>query len=312
VGWKASNIPDLSGRVAVVTGGNRGLGLATSRQLAAHGATVVIGARNMSRAEAACGAIREETPNAHVEVRPLDLASLASVRSFAEGVLADHPRVDLLFCNAGVMACPEGLTADGLETQIGTNFFGHFALTMRLVPALIAAADASPAGARVVCTTSMARVQAKSFDPENIQLRGPYNPWAAYANSKRAVLEFAIELERRLGERGVHGFGADPGLSRTDLQTTAAASMDSSQHRFWVRMMFLAQSAEKGALDQLRAGTDPRAPGGVLYAPRWISFGSPVVRRLTGPITSAAEHRALWELAERETGITLESVLPAR
>ena len=312
MGWKATDIPDLSGRVAVVTGGNRGLGFATSRKLAAHGATVVIGARNMARAEIACGAIGDETPGARVEVRPIDLASLASVRSFAAGVLAEHPRVDLLFCNAGVMACPEGRTAEGFETQIGTNFYGHFALTMLLVPALIAAADASPAGARVVCTTSMARFTAKNFDPEDLQLRGHYDPWAAYSNSKRAVLEFAIELERRLGGRGVHGFGADPGLSKTELQTTAAASMQSFQHRFWVRMMFLAQSAEKGALDQLRAGTDPRARGGVLYAPRWISFGSPIVRRLTGPITSAPEHRALWQLAERETGITLASVLPPR
>ena len=317
MGWSERDIPSLSGRVAVVTGGNRGLGFVTARALAAHGATVVIGARNMARAEAACGAIGDAVPDARVEVRPLDLASLANVQAFAEAALADHPRIDLLFCNAGVMACPEGRTADGFETQLGTNFFGHFALTMRLVPALLAAAEASiaagrpGAGARVITTSSIARFTARHFDVENLQLRDHYDPWAAYSNSKRAVLEFAFELDRRLGARGVHGLAADPGYSHTELQTTAAASMDGFQHRLWTRLLFVAQSPEMGALGQLRAATDPRARGGVLYAPKWLTFGPPVARRLIGSITNADEHRALWELAERETGITLASVLPA-
>jgi NAD(P)-dependent dehydrogenase (short-subunit alcohol dehydrogenase family) len=316
VGWNASDIPDLSGRVAVVTGGNGGLGLATCRQLAAHGALVVMGARNMDKAEAACGLIRAETPTAQVESRPLDLASLASVKSFAAEVAASHPQVHMLFNNAGLMAIPEATTADGFEMQYGTNFLGHFALTMGLLPALVAAAsagsggaggDRSTGGARVVCTSSIARFMAGRFDLADLEMRGHYSPWTAYGISKRAMLEFAFELDRRLAPHGVRGFAADPGFSRTQLQTTSAAAMHSLQHRLWVGLLFI---AEMGALPQLRAATDPGARGGHLYAPRWLSFGTPVVRKVAGRIADAAEHAALWNLAERETGVSLASSLP--
>ncbi len=308
MGWKASDIPDLSGRVAVVTGGNGGLGLAASRQLAAHGALVVIAARNLAKAEAACGQIRSETPNAQVEIHHLDLGSLSSVASFASDVAAAHPQIHVLLNNAGLMAVPEGTTADGFETQFGTNYLGHFALTMRLLPALSAAA-AETGEARVVCMTSIARTTAGKFDLADLQLRGHYKPWTAYGISKRAMLEFAFELDRRLGPRGIHGFAADPGFSRTQLQTTSAESMRSLQHRFWVAALVMAQSADMGALPELRAATDPRATGGKLYAPRWMSFGSPVVRKVGGRIANAEEHAALWELSERETGLSLESAL---
>jgi NAD(P)-dependent dehydrogenase (short-subunit alcohol dehydrogenase family) len=305
MGWRVEDIPDLSGRVAVVTGGNGGLGLITCRRLVAHGARVVMGARNAAKAEAARSLIRAETPGADVEIGRLDLASLHSVREFAAGVLAAHPRVDILFNNAGVMAVPEGLTADGFETQFGTNFLGHFALTMRLLPGLAAAG--ADGGARVVCTTSIARFMARRFDLADLELRGHYDPWVAYGISKRAVLEFAFELDRRLGPRGIHGFAADPGYARTDLQTTAASSMDSFQHRFWTRMLVVAQPAEMGALSQLRAGTDPKARPGVLYAPKWLMFGRPVIRRVVGSIANPHEHAALWELAERGTGLSLDA-----
>jgi len=308
MGWNAQDIPDLTGRVAVVTGGNRGLGLVTSRTLAARGALVVIGARNMAKAEAARAAIGAESPDARIELRALDLASLASVRSFAETVVGEHPSVHMLFCNAGVMAVPEGTTVDGFETQVGTNFLGHFALTMRLLPGLAAAG--AEGGARVVCTTSIARFAVRRFDLADLQLRGHYDPWAAYGISKRAMLEFAFELDRRLAGRGIHGFAADPGYSHTELQTTAAASVDSFQHRLWARLLFMAQSPERGALSQLRAATDPRARGGTLYAPKWLTFGSPVVRRVFGSIADPGEQAALWDLAERETGLRLAESLP--
>jgi NAD(P)-dependent dehydrogenase (short-subunit alcohol dehydrogenase family) len=309
MGWQASDMPDMTGRVAVVTGGNGGLGLVTSHQLAAHGALVVMGARDLAKAEAAGDLIRDETSGGRVEIVRLDLASLESVREFAEKVLAAHPRVDVLFNNAGVMAVPEGVTADGFETQFGTNYLGHFALTMRLLPALVAAG--ADGGARVVCTTSIARFTAGRFDLADLQLRGHYDPWGAYAISKRAMLEFAFELDRRFSSRGIRGFAADPGYSRTGLQTTAAASMDSFQHRLWTRLLFIANPAELGALSQLRAGTDPAARGGVLYAPKWLSFGPPVARRIVGSIANPAEHAALWELAERETGLSLDATLAA-
>ena len=312
MGWKASDIPDLTGRVAVVTGGNGGLGLATARQLAAHGALVVIGARNLAKAEAASKTILSASPGATVDIRPLDLSSLASVTAFAAEVRTDYPAIHLLFNNAGVMACPEGKTADGFETQFGTNHLGHFVLTLRLLPALIAAGAAGAAGAeaRVVSTTSMARFTAGKFDLADLQLRGHYDPWTAYGISKRANLEFALELDRRMAGRGVRAFAADPGLSRTDLQPTAARSMKSFQHRFWeIATRLVGQSALMGAMSQLRAATDPAAVGGTLYAPRWFSFGAPVVTEVKGRMADPAEQAALWELSERETGVTLASIL---
>jgi NAD(P)-dependent dehydrogenase (short-subunit alcohol dehydrogenase family) len=309
MGWKASDIPDLTGRVAVVTGGNGGLGLATSRQLAAHGARVVIGARNLEKAEAARKAIESEVPGASVEIRPLDLSSLASVAAFAKEVQAVHPAIHLLFNNAGLMAVPEGRTVDGFETQFGTNHLGHFALTLQLLPALLAAA-AGGTEARVVSTSSLGRVTAGKFDLADLQLRGHYNPWTAYGISKRANLEFAVELDRRLAGRGVRGFAADPGFSKTGLQKTARRSTKSMRHRFWdVLIRLTGQPARMGALPQLRAATDPKALGGRLYAPRWITFGAPVVRGIRGRMADPAEHAALWELSERETGITLASIL---
>src|ERR1035437_5370502 len=215
--WKASNVPDLSGKVAVVTGGNGGLGLETSRQLAAHGGPVGVGARNLDKPEAARTTILAAVPNAPLEVRQLDLGSLKSVAAFASAVKAAHPRVDLLFNNAGVMAVKEGTTADGFETQFGTNVLGHYALTVQLLPALLA--SGAP---RVVNTTSTARFQAGKYDLSNPHMHGCYDPWQAYGMSKRANLQFAFELNRRLKDRGLAAFAADPGFSKTDLQPASA------------------------------------------------------------------------------------------
>lgn len=307
MGWKASDIPDQSGKTAVVTGGNGGLGLAASLQLAAHGAHVVIGARNLDKADTARRKIQSAVPGASVEVVPLDLASLASVAAFAATVTATHPRLDLLFNNAGVMAVKEGVTVDGFETQFGTNQLGHFALTMQLLPALLAAP--SP---RVVCMTSTARYVAGKYDLSNPHMHGCYDAWDAYGLSKRANLQFAFELNRRLKDRGLAAFAADPGLSKTDLQPASARANNGLAQRFWIlAVKFGGQSAARGTLPQLRAGTDPAAVGGTLYAPRWISVGSPVVRGVSKRIADPIQLVRLWELCECETGITLQSVLAA-
>jgi NAD(P)-dependent dehydrogenase (short-subunit alcohol dehydrogenase family) len=305
MGWKASEIPDLSGKTAVVTGGNGGLGLETSRQLAAHGAHVVIGARNLDKAETARREIEASVPGASLEIRPLDLGSLASIAAFAAAVKAAHPRIDLLFDNAGVMGVKEGTTADGFETQFGTNQLGHFALTMHLLPALLAA----PAP-RVVSTTSTARWLAGKYDLSNPHMRGCYDPWEAYGMSKRANLQFAFELNRRLKDRGLAAFAADPGFSKTDLQGTAARANNGFRQWFWVvAVKIMGQPASMGALPQLRAATDPTAVGGTLYAPRWITLGAPVVRGVGKEIDNPAQMTQLWELSERETGLSLDSVL---
>jgi NAD(P)-dependent dehydrogenase (short-subunit alcohol dehydrogenase family) len=305
MGWQARDIPDQSGRVAVVTGGNGGLGLATVRQLAEHGAHVVIAARNLDKAEAARKAVEASVPGASLEIRQLDLGSLASIAAFAAAVKAAHHRIDLLFNNAGLMAVPEGKTADGFETQFGTNHLGHFALTMQLLPALLAA----PA-ARVVSTTSIARFIAGKYDLTNPHMRGCYGPWTAYGMSKRANLQFALELNRRLSGRTVSAYAADPGFSKTDLQTTSAKAMDRLQQRFWlIAVRVIGQPASNGALCQLRAGTDPAAVGGTLYAPRWRSFGAPVVRKVGSRMRKPDELVALWDLSERETGLSLEKAI---
>ena len=305
MGWKASDIPDQSGKTAVVTGGNGGLGQATVCHLAAHGAHVIIGARNLDKAEAARKEIESDVPGASLEICHLDLGSLASIAAFARDVKAAHSAIDLLFNNAGLMAVPEGKTVDGFEIQFGTNHLGHFALTLQLLPALLAA----PA-ARVVSTSSIARFTAGKYDLTNPHMRGCYNPWAAYGMSKRANLQFALELNRRMAGRTVTAYGADPGFSRTNLQATSAKAMNGLQQRFWVLASpLVAQRAANGALPQLRAGTDPAAVGGTLYAPRWFSFGAPVVRKVGPKIDNPAQLVQLWELSERETGISLKAAL---
>jgi NAD(P)-dependent dehydrogenase (short-subunit alcohol dehydrogenase family) len=305
MGWKASNIPDLSGKTAVVTGGNGGLGLETARQLAAHGALVVIGARNLAKAESARTDLESTVPSARLEIRQLDLGSLASVASFAAEVKAAHPVIDLLFNNAGVMAVPEGKTVDGFETQFGTNVLGHFALTMHLLPALLAV----PAP-RVVFTTSTARWQAGRYDLNNPHMHGCYDPWEAYGMSKRADLQLAFELNRRLQDRGLTAYAADPGFSKTDLQQASVRANPGFMQRFWERMTaIMGQSAAMGVLPQLRAATDSAAIGGTLYAPRWITFGAPIVRGVGKKINNPAQMQQLWELCECETGVTLQSSL---
>ena len=305
MGWKASNIPSQSGKVAVITGGNGGLGLETARQLAAHGATVVIGARNLDKAESARVQIESTVPGAAIEVLQLDLCSLASIAAFAAAVKAAHPKLELLFNNAGVMAVKEGTTADGFETQFGTNHLGHFALTMHLLPALLAA----PA-ARVISTTSTARWRAGKYDLSNPHMHGCYDPWDAYGLSKRANLQFAFELNRRLEDRGLTAYAADPGFSKTDLQVVSVQANDGFMQRFWRDMTaIMGQSAAMGALPQLRAGTDPAAVGGTLYAPRWITFGAPVVRGVGPGMRKPEQLVQLWEISERETGLSLDAAI---
>ncbi|HKA69323.1 MAG TPA: oxidoreductase [Actinomycetes bacterium] len=303
--WTEADIPDQTGRVAVVTGANGGLGLETARALAANGAHVVLAARNPERAGRAQAGILAAHPAAALEVGQLDLGSLASIRTFAERLRARHPRVDLLVNNAGVMATPEGRTEDGFETQFGVNHLGHFALTALLLPALLSA----PAG-RVVTVTSTARHMGRPVDPDNPHLRGRYNAWRAYGQSKLANVHFALGLQQRLHEAGAAtiSLAAHPGLSNTDLQAASVrGSAGGTGQRFWHWLAaHTGMIPALGALPQLRAATEPQARGGQLYAPRFVNFGPPVRRPLLiGPRDRAAI-RTLWAVSEQESGITLD------
>jgi NAD(P)-dependent dehydrogenase (short-subunit alcohol dehydrogenase family) len=203
---------DLGGKRALVTGATAGLGVETARALAAHGAAVTLTARDMDRGEAVAQTIRDSTGNPHVDVMSMELGSLDSVRRFADAWLDRYDTLNLLINNAGVMACPQGITEDGFELQFGTNHLGHFLLTNLLVPALVKGAPA-----RVVCLSSRAHHMA-GIDFEDIGFAfRDYDKWVAYAQSKTANVLFAVALDKRLAGRGVRAFAVHPGVIETEL-----------------------------------------------------------------------------------------------
>jgi NAD(P)-dependent dehydrogenase (short-subunit alcohol dehydrogenase family) len=305
VAWTEKDIPDLTGRTAVVTGANGGLGFQTALALAGAGAHVVLAARDPAKTAAAVARITARYPAASLEVVPLDLGDLSAVTTAADAVLARHERVDLLVDNAGVMAMPQRTTADGFEMQLGVNHLGHWALTAHLMPALLRA----PA-ARVVTVTSTARHRARRLDPADPHLRRDYGPWSSYARSKMANLHFGLGLQQRFASAGVAAASllAHPGLTNTDLQARSVREGGAGR----TGALFEALTARsgmtpfEGARPQLRAATDLRARGGELYAPRYGSHG-PAVRR---PIVRRADLQeqidVLWQVSERETGVPLQ------
>jgi len=305
VAWTTADIPSLAGRTAVVTGANGGLGLETARALAGAGAHVVMAARDQTRAKAAHADIVRGDASASLEIVPLDLASLRSVREASERILSRHERIDILVNNAGVMAVPERQTEDGFEMQLGVNHLGHYALTALLLPALLRA----PA-ARVVSVTSTAHHMGRAVDPANPHLRGSYGPWKAYGQSKLANFHFAIGLQRRFQAAGrtASSLMAHPGLSDTDLQARSvqASGGGPSQKFFHVLAGRTGMTPAEGALPQIRAATDPRAKGGELYAPRFVNNGPPVRRPVLRRIGLARAIDKLWQVSERETGLKLE------
>jgi protochlorophyllide reductase len=293
-GWSAADIPDLSGRVAVVTGANRGLGREVTRYLAGRGARVIMACRDEAGGEAAAAVLRAGGLQGALDVRPLDLASLASVETFAAGLVGES-RLDVLANNAGLMAIDRGLTADGFETHIGVNHLGHFALTARLLPLLLATA-----GSRVVTMSSMgARLGHVDVD-DLLWERRPYERWQAYLQSKLANLLFTLELDRRLRTAGAatSALAAHPGGARTSLGHHGR-SWTNKLVPLWTPFL---QPAWRGALGLLRAATDPAARGGEYYGPLFQVWGPPVretpSRRARDPELAAA----LWERSERLTG----------
>lgn len=246
--WTTTDIPDQTGRTIVVTGANSGLGEATARELAAHGASVVLACRSTAKGEAAAARMSGD-----VTVRELDLADLASVRRFAEQTAA----VDVLINNAGIMAVPQGRTADGFESQLGTNFLGHFALTGLLLPTITD---------RVVTLSSGAhRIGRIVLDDLNWERRR-YRRWAAYGQSKLADLMFAYELGRRLDAAGspIRSLAAHPGYAATELQSHTETFQDAAMK---ILNRVVAQSAADGALPTLFAATSPEASNGEFYGP---------------------------------------------
>jgi NAD(P)-dependent dehydrogenase (short-subunit alcohol dehydrogenase family) len=307
--WSAADIPNQSGRIAVVTGANGGLGLEVARELARAGAHVVMAARDPRKTEAAVASILAGAPGSSLEVQPLDLASLASVRRAAASILATQPTIDVLVNNAGLMGVPEQRTEDGFEMQLGVNHLGHFAMTALLLPALLRSSDA-----RVVTVTSWGREAGRPVDPDNPHLAGRYDPWRAYGQSKLANVHFGLELDRRFRAAGLpaRSLVVSPGFVHTDLQARSARESGGWTQRFFhATVRGLGMSPARGALPLLRAATDPNVEGGAFYAPRFVSWGSPVRRPLFRSTRNAHHMATLWRVSERETGITFDVGEPA-
>jgi NAD(P)-dependent dehydrogenase (short-subunit alcohol dehydrogenase family) len=306
-----ATVPDLSGRLAVVTGSNSGLGFGLARRLSAAGADVVMAIRNRAKGEAAIDEIRATVPKAKLTIKPLDLSSLAGVAALGEQLNADGRPIDILINNAGVMTPPtRDTTADGFELQFGSNHLGHFALTEHLLP-LLRAAD----HARVVSLSSLAARQGRiHFDDP--QFEKSYTPMGAYGQSKLAVLMFARELDRRSKEAGwgILSNAAHPGLTKTNLQISGPShgrskpsTMEQLYKLSWRLTPFLWQEIDEGILPALYAATSPQAEGGAFYGPHGIyeaSGGGVTAAKVPARARSEADCRQLWELSEKLTGVS--------
>jgi len=309
--WTAADIPSQTGRIAVVTGANGGLGLETARALAGAGAHVIMAARDQAKAAAAAERIRSSVPEASLELVALDLSSLESVRVAAELISGRYETVDLLVNNAGVMGIPERRSADGFEMQFATNHLGHWALTAQLLPAVGRAA-----AGRVVTVTSTAHHMGRPVDPANPNLEGRYRPWRAYGQSKLANYHFGIGLHRILTAAGspVASLIAHPGLSNTDLQVVSVRETGGGRSQRVAHLLSsrTGMTAADGALPQLRAATDPSARSGEFYAPRFVNNGPPVRRPVLRRWDLDKGIARLWEVSERATGLRIEAPGPGR
>jgi NAD(P)-dependent dehydrogenase (short-subunit alcohol dehydrogenase family) len=300
--WTAEQIPDQSGRVAIVTGANSGLGAVTARELARAGARVVLGCRNLQKGELARRAMETAVPGAQLELEELDLASLDSVRAFAERFRSAHEGLDLLINNAGLMATPRRRTADGFELQFGTNHLGHFALTGLLIGTMEGRDDA-----RVITLSSSPAYRLGHIAFDNLGGERRYFRWNAYTQSKLANLMFMLELDRRLRAAGstTKSLGAHPGYAATNLQSSGPPLVDRLVMQVFNRVV--AQSAEMGALSTLYAATEPGLAGGTFIGPDGFleQRGDP---QRVQPSRAAQDQnvaRRLWEVSEQMTGVRL-------
>lgn len=290
--WKPTDMPDQQGKVAVVTGSNSGIGFWAALRLAEAGAQVTLACRNRTKATEARDRIVERAPHATVNIALLDLANLADVERFSTEFSAHHDRLDLLINNAGIMIPPYGLTPQGHELQLGTNHLGHFALTGRLLPTLLA----SPAPRVVTVASTAHRIGRINFNDLHHSKR--YIPWLAYGQSKLANLLFAYELDRRLASAhsAAMSTAAHPGFASTGITRESA----------WIPFFepLFGQNADTGAWPTLRAATDPDAPRGSYWGPRWCFqlWGPPKLVGSSRASRNRDSAEALWRASEELTG----------
>lgn len=298
VHWTTADIPDQTGRVAVITGANTGLGLETARALAAARAQVVLAVRDLDKGAAAVDEIAKTVPGGNVALQRLDLSSLADIRAAARQLGSDYPRIDLLINNAGVMYPPKSTTADGFDLQFGTNHLGHFALTGLLLENLTAVR-----GSRIVTVSSNGHKFRAAIHFDDLQWDRGYSRVGAYAQSKLANLLFTYELQRRLVAAGAEtaALASHPGASGTELMRHITFGPEV----FTEAALKIAQSPAMGALPSLRAATDPAATGGQYYGPSGFGEfrGYPKVVRSSKQSHDVALQQRLWSVSEELTGV---------
>ena len=299
--WTEADIPDIKGRHFVVTGGNSGLGFETVRALSTRGATVTLACRNIEKGNSARDAIVKQFGPVEIDVRELDLASLTSIRDFAAH-LATSP-IDVLINNAGIMAPPKNHTADGFESQLGTNHLGHFALTAQLWSGLM-----KSEAPRVVTVSSnahkMSQMKAGRMKWDDLMSEKSYSAWGAYAQSKLANLLFAFELQRRAEAAKLIKFksiAAHPGYSSTNLSLSVAPTAPGLVRKISRSVEnVIAQDATMGALPQLYAATELNVPGGAYIGPDGFGEwrGYPKIVNAAAPAKDLADAKKLWQISE--------------
>ncbi|MEV0669279.1 SDR family NAD(P)-dependent oxidoreductase [Mycobacterium sp. NPDC050441] len=299
--WTSRHLPDQTGRVAVITGANTGIGFETAAALAGKGARVVLAVRDRDKGAEAAARIRERTSRADIDILSLDLTSMRSVHSAASELKAAYSKIDLLINNAGVMLTPKRVTEDGFELQFGTNHLGHFALTGLLLEQMLPVLDS-----RVVTVSSLGHRVKSDIDFDDLNSDRTYDPMVAYGRSKLANLLFAYELERRLAAcvtASTIAVAAHPGSARTDLFRHSPR---------WIKLTariaeyVVFQPASMGALPTLRAACDAGVTGGEYFGPRGLGQqrGYPTLVTSSARSYDAPLARRLWEVSERLTGVT--------
>lgn len=299
--WTTTNVPDLTGKIIIVTGANSGVGYEAAKEFARKGGKTILACRNMNKAQNALNQIRSEIPKADVEIMQLDLASQKSVHQFAEAFKAKYDQLDVLLNNAGIMWVPYGKTVDGFERQLGTNHFGHFALTGLLLDRILTTPHA-----RVVNVSSIGhRDGVMDFDNLMFEDGKDYTPHGAYSRSKLANLLFTYEMQKRLKAAGSSAIAvaAHPGGSNTNL---ANHLFDAWYWKIlYPVLLLIAQSAAMGALPSIRAAVDPQVKGAEYYGPDGFREmrGYPVLVQSNQDSHKSADARRLWEISEELTNV---------
>lgn len=299
--WTADDIPDLTGKVIIVTGSNSGIGFEAAKEFVRKGALTILACRNMNKAQAAQDLIQASSPNAHAEIMRLDLANLDSVYQFAREFHERFTRLDVLVNNAGIMMAPLTITVDGFENHFATNYLGHFALTGLLLDLLLT----TPRSRVVNISSSGHRMGRMDFRNLMFESKGSYSPMRAYARSKLANLLFTYELQRRYNAANIDAIAvaAHPGMSNTRLGRYLETKwyfkiLIPSMH--WIM-----QSAAKGALPTLRAAVDPRVKGCDYYGPSGFleMRGYPVIVQSSNASHNATTARELWTISKQLTNV---------